>query len=123
MPRLRNAALLVTLVSAVAPAAVDASWEHLRVIGQRLGIPRVVTFGASPAQAVAVADVDGDGHTDIIVATAGVPYVSVFLGDASRPFTSTIRARGSDWVTVDAELTIEGIPYRTHSGVLSMTTI
>jgi hypothetical protein len=42
-------------------------WENVRVIGQRLGVPRLVTVGRSPPQTIAIGDFDGDGDADIAV--------------------------------------------------------
>jgi hypothetical protein len=99
-------------------------WEHIRVIGQRLGLPRVVNIGSPPSQAIAIGDFDGDGDADIAVSGTGARRVTVLLGDASSPFTASLVAPRTDWPTVDADTTVAGVDYRIQSSPLSaMTTV
>ena len=111
-------------VSAVAgaPLASAQDWEHVRVIGQRLGVPRVVTIGGFPPRTIAIADFDGDGDADIAVSETGARRVSVLLGDASSPFTATLVAPRTDWSTVDADIDVNGAGYRVQSSALSSIT-
>jgi hypothetical protein len=116
MKRLIKTALLASVAAALtAPPPAEANWEHLRIIGQRLGVPRILTVGTPPAQAVAITDIDADGDADIVVSTAGHRHVTVFLGDPAQPFRSTVLARATDWATVDAETSVEGTLYRSQS--------
>ena len=106
-----------TLASAPAGSAQD--WEHVRVIGQRLGVPRIVTVGSPPSRSVAIGDFDGDGDADIAVSGAGARRVSVLLGDVSSPFTAILVAPRTDWPTVDADTAVNGVDYRTQASPLS----
>jgi hypothetical protein len=122
MNRLTIAALLGSIAAVIAPSPAEANWEHLRIIGQRLGLPRILTVGTHPTQSVAIADVDADGDADIVVSSADSPNVTVFLGDASQPFRTTVLAPASDWATVDAETSVDGTLYRAQSSALFRTT-
>jgi hypothetical protein len=104
------------------PPESAAPWEHMRVIGERLGVPRTLTFGAPPSHSVAIGDFDGDGDADIAVGATDAREVSILLGDASAPFASIVVAARSDWPIVDAEADVDGIAYRTQSGALFSTT-
>ena len=107
--------------SALASAATGwaQDWEHVRVIGQRLGVPRVVTVGSAPPQAIAIGDFDGDGDADIAVSGTGARRVTVLLGDAPSPFTATLVAPRTDWPTVDADMDVNGVGYRIESSAFS----
>jgi len=130
----RASAVIVGLVTigAISPHAADqdqrkppasaAHWEHIRVIGERLGVPRTVTFGTPPASSVAIADFDGDGDADIAVGAISARDVAVLLGDTTRPFGSVVTTARSGWPTVDGHLEVDGIAYRTLSGPLFSTT-
>jgi hypothetical protein len=97
-------------------------WEHVRVIGQRLGVPRIVIVGSPPSQSVAIGDFDGDGDADIAVSAAGAQRVSVLLGDASNPFTATLMAPKTDWPTVNVDLAVANLDYHIQSSPLSSIT-
>ena len=122
MRRLIHTALLASVAAVFASSPAEANWEHLRIVGQRLGVPRILTFGIPPIQSIGIADVDGDGDADIVVSMAGSRDVTVFLGDPSQPFRSTVLARATDWATVDAETSVDGTLYRAQSSVLFPTT-
>src|SRR5688572_24273712 len=118
MKRLINIALLASVAAVTAASPAEGNWEHLRIVGQRLGLPRILAVGAPPAQSVGIADVDGDGDADIVVSTAGSRNVMVLLGDASQPFGTTVRALSTDWATIDAETSVDGTLYRAQSSVV-----
>jgi hypothetical protein len=112
-------ALLVALAAvatATASAQVDRrsaagflnSVERLRDVGASLGLPRTIRIGDEPSHAIAVADVDGDGHADVLVTRSGSRDVLVLLGAALRPFVERTTANRDRWSTVDAEATIGG---------------
>jgi hypothetical protein len=94
----------------------------MRVIGERLGVPRTLTFGASPSCSVAIGDFDGNGEADIAVGATDARDVSVLLGDAFNPFASIAVTPRSDWPIVDAEAEVDGITYRAKSSALFSTT-
>ena len=105
-----------------ASAGWAQDWEHVRVIGQRLGVPRIVTVGSPPSQSIAIGDFDGDGDADIAVSGANARRVSVLLGDASSPFTATLVAPRTDWPTTDADTAVDDVGYRIQSTPLSAIT-
>ena len=111
-------------VSAIgsAHAGWAEDWEHIRVIGQRLGLPRVVNIGSPPSQTIAIGDFDGDGDADIAVSGTGARRVTVLLGDASSPFTASLVAPRTNWPTVDADTAVAGVDYRIQSSPLSSMT-
>jgi hypothetical protein len=104
------------------PASSSPTWEHIRAVGQRLGVPRTLTFGSPSSRSLGIGDFDGDGDVDVAVAADGASEVFVLLGDTSRPFAETLVAERADWPTVDAIAEVARIVYRAQSSALSAVT-
>ena len=109
--------------SATASRLPGPNWEHIRILGGQLGVPRTIAVGAAPSRSVAVADFDGDGDADIAVGAGVVGRVVVLLGDGSGRFGSSITAARSDWPTVDADTEVDGVRYRAQSSVVSSSAV
>jgi VCBS repeat protein len=109
---------------APAPAGPSPApnWEHIRIIGAKLGVPRTMSVGSSPSRLVGVGDFDGDGDVDIVVGTEAAGQVVVLLGDGSGRFGSAVRAARDDWPTIEAVTEVGGIGYRSRSSALSSST-
>ena len=103
-------------------SAAPSNWEHVRIIGAQLGVPRTVSLGAVPPRSLAIGDFDGDGDADVVAGASGASEVVVLLNDGSGRFGSTVVVAREDWPTVDAATYVEGIGYRAQSNALSSTT-
>jgi hypothetical protein len=108
-------------ISAGADEPPAPNWEHIRLIGASLGVPRIVSVGVSPSRSVAIGDFDADGDIDIAVGAVGARDVALILGDGSGRFGSTVGAAREDWPTLDAVIEVDRLGYRARSSAVSST--
>ncbi len=76
------------------------------------GYTSIATGGGSNPQSVAVADLDGDGNSDLVVACYGANAVGVLLGNGDGTFLPIeLYAAGAEPISVAVgDLNLDGIP-------------
>lgn len=98
--------LLLPTMALAAACSANAS------VAAGLGFERQTLVAGGGATAVATGDLNGDGHSDVVIANQEDHDLSVFLGNGSDGFRAVDRiAAGENPTALDlADLDVDGIP-------------